>query len=72
MFAELRFIKWHFLSFVFNISVSSLFLLPNLFIKPYCGSITYEESAGFEEEDHDGRRGLHYKANTFAVPPLFY
>lgn len=50
----LRFVKWYFLSFIFNFSVSSLFLLQTPSTKLYCVSVTCESSADFQEEDHDG------------------
>ena len=38
---------------VFEIFVSSLFLVHFSLIKPYCVSVTYEELTAFEEEDND-------------------
>ena len=39
---------------VFEIFVPNLFLLPFLPFQYDCVSITYEQSAGFQEEDYDG------------------
>ena len=42
MLSALRFVKWHFLSFVFKFFVPNLFLLPLLAFKYIYVSVTYE------------------------------
>ena len=48
----LRFVKWHFLSFVFKFFVPNLFLSLNSSNKPYCISACYIKSVIYEEEDY--------------------
>ena len=53
MLSALRFVKWHFLSFVFKFFVPNLFLSLNSSNKPYCISVCYMKSVVYQEEDND-------------------
>lgn len=53
LFAKLRSVKWHFLSFVFKFFVPNLFLSQNPSNKPCCISICYIKSVVYQEEDND-------------------
>ena len=49
-----------FLFGVYEIFVSSLFLLPILLGKQHCVSSTYKQTTGFEEKDNDSRKREFY------------
>ena len=51
--STLRFVKWHFLSFVFKFFVPNLFLSLNSSNKPYCISVCYIKSVVYQEEHDD-------------------
>jgi len=53
LFAKLRSVKWHFLSFVFKFFVPSLFLSLISSNKPYCISVRYIKSVVYQEEHYD-------------------
>ena len=66
MLSALRFVKWHFLSFVFKFFVPNLFLSLNSSNKPYCISVCYIRSVVYQEEDYDDGRKQplpHYSYN---------
>ena len=52
LLSTLRFVKQIFI-LGFEIFVPNLFLLPFLSFHYICVSITYEQTAGFQEEDYD-------------------
>ena len=85
LFAKLRSVKWHFLSFVFKFFVPKLFLSLNSSNKPYCISVCYIQSVVYQEEDNDGcllisicislnflLQNVFYKIGSLAKrPPIF-
>ena len=57
---------------VFEIFVSSMFLVHVSLIKPYCVSVTYEELTAFEEEDNDVSSRMFFIIAASHVLPLFF
>ena len=70
LFSTLRFVKWHFLSFVFKFFVPNLFLSLNSSNKPYCISVCYIKSVVYQEANE--QMGLHTYATGGGINLLLF
>ena len=69
LFSTLRFVKWHFLSFVFKFFVPNLFLSLNSSNKPYCISVCYIKSVVYQEANE--QMGLHTYATRHLIASCY-